>query len=84
MKTAKLNKSEQFVLSLVSRDGYFTTDPGRRRRENTAAYTLVKKGICTVILRDQVWDETRYCVGGGAIEVSRQLFSTIRIALANG
>lgn len=79
----KLNQSEQFVLGLVRRDGYFTTDPGRRRRENNAAYSLVKKGVCKVILRGQVWDETRYSVGGGHIEVSRSLYSTIRVAIAD-
>lgn len=78
----KLNKSEQFVLSLVARDGYFTTDPGRRRRENGAAYSLVKKGVCEVIRRDQVWDESRRSAGGGFIETSRRPYSTIRIAIA--
>ncbi len=76
----KLNQSEQAVLSLIARDRYFTTDPGQRKRLNNAAYSLVKKGICEVILRDTVWDEDRYSVGGGHIEVSRRPYSTIRVA----
>jgi len=78
----KLNKSEQAVLEYVRRDGYFTTDPGRGKRINAAAATLVRKGVCKIIRRDSVWDETRYSVGGGYIEVSRRPWTTIRIALA--
>jgi hypothetical protein len=80
MTTKRLNKSEQAVLEYVRRDGYFTTDPGQRKRLNTAAYTLVRKGVCEIIRRDSVWDETRYSVGGGQIECSRRPFSTIRVA----
>jgi hypothetical protein len=76
-----LNKSEQEVLSYVRRDGYFTSDPGRGKRINNAAYTLVKKGICKIIKRDSVWNEDKYQVGGGFTETSRTLFSTIRVAI---
>jgi hypothetical protein len=77
----RLNKSEQSVLEYVRRDGYFTTDPGRGKRINAAAASLVAKGVCKVIRRDWVWNETRYSVGGGRIETSRQPFGTIRVAL---
>jgi hypothetical protein len=76
----KLNKSEQEVLEYVRRDGFFTTDPGQRKRLNNAAYSLVRKGVCKVIRRDSVWDETRHQVGGGYTEYSRQPYSTIRVA----
>jgi hypothetical protein len=79
----KLNKSEQAVLEYVRRDGYFTTDPGRGKRINSAAASLVAKGVCKVIRRDWVWNETRYSVGGGRIETSRQRDCLIRVALAD-
>ena len=77
----RLNKSEQAVLDYVCRDGYFTTDPGRGKRINSAAYTLVRKGVCKIILRDTVWEEDRYQVGGGYTEISRRPYTTIRVAM---
>lgn len=77
----KLSQSETAVLAYVARDGYFTTDPGRRVRENNAAHSLVRKGVCKVIARGAVWNETRRSIKGGGIETSRTLYSTIRIAL---
>ena len=77
----KLNKSEQAVLEYVSRDGYFTTDPGRGKRINNAAASLVAKGVCKVIRRDWVFEATRRSVAGGYIETIRRPFGTIRVAL---
>jgi len=77
----RLNKSEQVVLNYVRRDGYFTTDPGQRKRINNAAYSLVVKGVCEVTHRGNVWEEHRRSVGGGYIETSRVPYSTIRVAL---
>ena len=81
MTTKRLNKSEQAVLEYVRQYGYFTTDPGRGKRINNAAFTLVRKGVCEIIRRDSVWDETRTQVSGGYTETSRRPFSTIRVAI---
>ncbi len=83
MATIKLNKSEQWVLGRVRRDGYFTTDPGRGKRLNTAAYSLVKKGVCKITQRDEVTYEDRHYIPGWGTEYSRHRFSTIRVALAD-
>ena len=77
----RLNQSEQIVLQYVSRDGYFTTDPGHPKRINNAAFSLVKKNVCTVIRRGFTHDEIRQRVGGGYMERTSRVCTTIRIAL---
>ncbi len=78
----RLTKSEQAVLEYVRRDGHFTTDPGRGKRINAAAYSLVRKGVCTIIRESVVSEEFRHSAGGGRIERSSRPFRTIRVALS--
>jgi hypothetical protein len=75
----KLNKSEQFVMERIARDGYFTTDPGRGFRINNAAHSLLKRGICKLIRSGCVTLEIRRSGPGGFIETSKRPWSTIRI-----
>jgi len=81
MSNKRFNKSEEAVLFYVNRDGYFTTDPGRGKRINNAAYSLVSKGFCKVIRRGCVMEEDRRQIGRYTETTSRP-YSTIRVALS--